>query len=247
MSRWVPLFAVALALVGLVLVIVQRGEIRRIEQQLAASDAAEGPAGESTEGPEVAHGVSPQHDPAVERRVAALEQTVSRLFKMLIAKAQGASREGGAAPATPADLAALREDVDALLTGEALETDQGRKRLHEVIRQAQEEAWQQRRQQWRQWRQQAQRGRLEELGEKARLNAAQVEQIGGMIEGERTQRRALVDQMRRGDKSFEQGRAELRALRQQTDQKVRELVDPAQYQAYEKMRAERRGGPRWLR
>lgn len=138
--------------------------------------------------------------------------------------------------------------MDALLTGEALATEQGKRRLHDIVKEAQEQAWHERREQWQKMRKEAQTSRLRQLAEDAGLDTNQVEQLTTFLDHEDEQRRAIFDAMTSGKKTHDQARSELRALRQSTNQQAQSLLSDQQYTAYEKMREERRGpGGRWFR
>jgi hypothetical protein len=228
---------VALAALGVVL--LQRSTIQRLEGALAARSAPGRPARAS---PSTETGA----DAALERRVASLEQTVARVFRMVLA---GQSRRqpgrGSGAAADNRSVADLREDVDALLTGEAVNTEKGRKQLHQIVRQVQEQVWQERRERWQTMRKEMQQARIKELAKKAGLSANQVERLGTLLDDERTRRRTLRRSVRDGQLPFAQVRGQMRALRQTTDQKAKEILDSRQYTEYEKMRKERRGPHRF--
>jgi len=250
MNRLLSVAPAAIAVVALVLVFVQRGEIRRLEQEVTRRLPAAGagsPTGHARAGaPPSAPGAP------VERRVAALEQTISRLFRMVVGQ-QGATRaaaagEGDKQGAAPEQVAALREDVDALLTGEALATDKGRERLHDIIRQAQQKQWETWRNRRVEMRKQALRSRLRELADKTAIPADKLETLTTTLDAERDQQRAIFRGLRQGQKTVDQARAEARALRQSTDQQAKQLLDDKQFAEYEKMRQQGRGGGRgWMR
>lgn len=233
MERLWKVLPLVVALAALLVVWLQRSTIQRLEQELGARSAASrarapGGAAESAE---------------LAGRVASLEQTVARVFRMLLATdrergaGEGKAGGGGGQPS----VADLREDVDALLTGEVLGTAQGRKQLHQVVRQVQEEAWEERRQQWQSMRDEMRRARVDALAKETNMSPRQLEQLNELLDAERTQRRALRRGAREGQLPFGQVMEQVRAMRQATDQKVRELLDEKQYGAYEKMREERRG------
>lgn len=227
-----------LALAALVLVWVQRSTIQRMEAELAARPASRGAARASPT--TVAAGDRSD----LEGRVASLEQTVARVFRMVLAAGQTRERSGRS-PGAAADNNAvtdLREDVDALLTGEAVSTDQGRKQLHQIVRKVQEEVWQERRQRWDAMRAERSRARVKSLAKEAGLSANQEQQLNTLLDDERTQRRALRRSIRGGQLPWAQVREQMRSLRQATDQKAKDLLSSAQYEAYEKMRQERRRG-----
>lgn len=175
---------------------------------------------------------------------AALAQRLERLEKQLAWQASrpvvaGAAPEPMAAPGTapvvvqganPGQVQQLREDVDALLTGEATSTEQGKARLRELISETQRAQWAER---------QVQRDEriVNRLAESALLTARQREDVTRALADERTQRNALLGGGRGGPGQPDEMRAQLQALRAQTDQKMRSVLDAEQYKQYEASRS----------
>lgn len=175
---------------------------------------------------------------------AALAQRLERLEKQLAWQASrpvvaGTAPEPAAAPgaapvvvqgANPGQVQQLREDVDALLTGEAVSTDQGKARLRELISETQRAQWAER---------QVQRDEriVNRLAESAHLSARQREDVTRALADERTQRNALVGGGRGGQGQPEEVRSQMQALRAQTDQKMRTILDAEQYKQYEASRS----------
>ena len=235
MERLWKVLPLALAVAALVVVLLQRSTINDMEARLAAR-SKEGPAQRAAE-------PAPADRSDLERRIASLEQTVARVFRMVIADSSRAAGRKGApsSDAPPSTVSDLREDVDALLTGEAVSTEQGRKRLHDIVRKVQEDAREDRRQRWRTMRDEMRRSRLKTLAKKTGMSANQVERLNTLMDDERTQRRALMLAARDGQRPFPEAMEQIRALRQGTDTKAKEMLDSKQYEAYENMRQERRG------
>lgn len=172
-------------------------------------------------------------------RVAQLE----RLRSVRVAPAPAPAESppaGGAAVPVPATLAAevrqLREDVDALLTGEATATEQGQARLRSLIADTQQRQWAEREE-----RRDARI--LQQLTDDAHLNQSQRDELAKALEAERTQRRTLLAGARSGEGQGrpEELRSTLQALRAQTDQKARSLLSAEQYTKYESSRSFGRG------
>jgi hypothetical protein len=215
------------ALVGL---FSQHRRITRLEARLAASQAS--PAADSSE--EVA---------GLAARLGRLERIVA--FRPATAPAAPTATAPTAAAPTaapaPPELQQLREDVDALLTGEATSTEQGKARLRALIAETQQQQWNER---------QARRDErlLQQLSEVAHLQGRQREELGKALESERTQRRELLERARGSGGDFADLRPALQALREKTDQKARELLDAEQFNQYTSSRASgrgrERGGPR---
>lgn len=187
-----------------------------------------------------------------EARTVALERTVASLARRVAAlesgRAAAGTRPGGAIPAD--DLAALRSDVDALLTGAPLETEAGQKRFKQLVRNAQDELFAERMQEHEQERNQERAERLTRLAEEAHLSAQQTQDLGRLLDDERDQRRALRDQGRTEGQRRSELFAEFQAVEQRTDDGARKLLDDEQYARYQEMRQQERppwggpGGPR---
>jgi len=135
----------------------------------------------------------------------------------------------------------LRDMVDALLREEALNTRAGRKRLTEIVTKAYETARHTRRKRWRTIRDEAVKDRLTEFADKANLSDGQLKELRGLIEGERKKRRRIFRAMRERKKPLRNARKEFRALRKQTNQKAKDLLDEEQYGLYKKEFRRRRG------
>lgn len=218
---WVgPVLAVA-ALGG---VFVQQRRITSLEQRLTALQQAAPERGSSDDS------------------VAALSGRVDRLERLAAWRAAApaaplpSAPAAAGAPAAPAgpEIQQLREDVDALLTGEATSTEQGKARLRQLIAETQQQQWSER---------MAQRDEriLNRLTESARLNPRQREDLGKVLAAEREQRRTLMAAARSGQGSMESLRPALQALREQTDQKARAILDAEQMTQFT---ATRSRGPR---
>jgi len=173
-------------------------------------------------------------------RVAQLErQRPVRVVSAPAAPAESPPAAGAAAP-PPANLQAevrqLREDVDALLTGEATATEQGQARLRAVIADTQQRQWAER-------EEHRDQRVLQQLTDEAHLNPSQRDDLGKALEAERTQRRTLLAGARSGDGQGrpEELRSALQALRAQTDTKARSLLSAEQFTKYESSRTFGRG------
>lgn len=214
----------ALALVALGGVYAQQRRVAELEARL---QAPRDPAPASAPSAEIA---------ALMARVARLEQVTAWRASP---PAPGSAPAAVAAPAPAAhpapEIRQLREDVDALLTGEASATEQGKARLRAIIAETQQQQWADR---------QVRRDErlLEQLTESARLTTRQREDLRQALETERTQRRELLGKARAGEGGFQEIGPALQALRAQTDQKVRGFLDAEQYGQYTTSRSAGRGG-----
>jgi hypothetical protein len=242
MEKLWKILPILLAIVAIAVVLLQRADIRSLQDRLAQQDRARPARSTASRAVEPTGGTNRD----LEQRITSLEQTVARMFQMVLSAGRGKAKSDTAPTGSAAQVNDLREDVDALLTGEALNTDQGRKQLHQIVRQVQEDLHQERREQWRKMRDQMHKDRLGQLAKDAGLSANQVERLSSLMDSERTQRRALMRSARRGEIPFAQVRNGMQTLRQTTDQQARDFLSSSQYTAYEKMRQERGwGGRRW--
>ncbi|MBN2360202.1 MAG: hypothetical protein JXR83_12190 [Deltaproteobacteria bacterium] len=189
-----------------------------------------------------------------ESRMAALERTVASLARRMTALESGRPAQAGAgtrpgAAAADDALAALRSDVDALLTGSAIDTEAGQKRFQQLVRVAQDELFAERMQEHEAERARERADRITRLAEEANLSAQQTQDLTRLLDDERDQRRALRDNVRAGDRPRAEVFAEFQAIEQKTDEGARKLLDDDQYTRYQAMRQEERprgpwGGPR---
>ncbi|MGC4117530.1 MAG: hypothetical protein QM765_23820 [Myxococcales bacterium] len=191
-------------------------------------------------------------------RLNSLEFELSRLMKRVdTLERAGVARPGDPAVALSPDqqakqLQALRSDVDSLLTGEPLGTEEGRKRLKEVVRAVQDEMFADRTQQREAQQEQERTDRLKKFIEAARLTATQAQDLTKLMDDEAAQRKALWDARRQagaagpqpGMGTGQQVREQMRSLRQTTDNGVKALLSAEQFTQYEAMRSEERGSGR---
>ncbi len=174
-------------------------------------------------------------------RVAQVERASASASAMRVVAAPAPAEvpaAPGAAPAAPATLVAevrqLREDVNALLTGEATATEQGQARLRSLIADTQQN-------QWREREVRRDERVLQQLTQDAHLSPSQHDDVAKALEAERTQRQTLMANARAGQGRPEDLRTAMQALREQTNQRVRSLLSAEQYPKYEATRTFGRG------
>ncbi|HEY3451439.1 MAG TPA: hypothetical protein VGK67_34085 [Myxococcales bacterium] len=194
-------------------------------------------------------------------RLSQLELEISRLMRRVDAlERAGVTRPGEPATAMTTEqqakqLQALRTEVDALLTGEPLGTEEGRKRLKDVVRAVQDEMFADRAQQREIQRDQERSDRLKKFIEEARLSSTQAQDLSKLLDDESAQRKAWSDARRAANgagagaagepvASGQQAREQMRTLRQTTDATAKAMLSAEQYTQYETMRSEDRGGGR---
>ncbi len=244
MNKGLGIAALALSAVALVVSLTRDGG--------AAPEPA--PAEPATDRPDRAE-VAAQDD----GRLSSLEMELSRLMKRVdTLERAGLPRPGEPAQAMTTEqqaqqLQALRADVDALLTGEPLGTEEGRKRLKEVLRSVQDEMFADRAQQREAQQAQGRADRVRRFVEEARLSATQAQDLTRLLDDEAEKRRSLWD-ARRGANAAggqpggvspgQQMRDQMRALRAATDASAKSILGADQYTQYEAMRSEERGGGR---
>jgi hypothetical protein len=188
----------------------------------------------------------------LEQRVDSLEQTALSLSKrlMLLEQRPMVSSDGGvgvvAAPvALAAEVEQLKTEVRGMIAGEALSSQGGREYLKDMVRTVQEEMRTEQREQRQQQMQQAQAQAQVERAERvrqfisdAKLNYTQEQALKSRMQTEDTQRQALFDSVRAGERSPRDARQELRTLREQMDKEMASVLDEAQRVKYEEMRRE---------
>jgi hypothetical protein len=199
---------------------------------------------------------SAQDVQALEKRVKALEDTVVSLSTRVMAierRPAAADGSGGAVAATaPVALAQeveqLKTEVRSLIAGEALNSQGGREYLKEMVRSVQDEMRteqrQERQQRWVQAQVQAQTERSERLRKfvsEASLTYSQEQEFTRRMQEEESRRQALLAEVSAGSKSQRDVRQELRTMRNQTDEAMRELLSEPQWAKYEELRREDRG------
>jgi hypothetical protein len=231
MNRLMIVAALVLSLIALVVALTSGPD--ELDSMAFAEDPD--PYADMRQSPDVAE---------LEARLSYLDRTVSNLVRRIDALERAPARAQQAAPAgIEAQLSALRSDVDALLTGEALGTDSGRQHLKDVVRTIQDEVYAERAQQQQAARLQAREQRLQRFAQEARLSPTQEQDVRRLLQDEERMRETLFERMRADGTG--QGRRqvaqELRALRQRTDEEAQRILGADQQQAYQQLRREDRG------
>lgn len=214
--------------------VYQQRELKSLRRSLAELNRKEDPAKAETG----------YDDSDLKGRLFKLEQTVARIFGMILNGQKGTVRK-----ADPRDLgnrvANLRDDVDALLTGEALDTADGRKRLHKIVRQAQQKAHAERRQRRQAFHRQMIEHRMKEFADSTGVSERQAQEAMGILDQLREQRRSLFDAMRQGQKTYGETMTELRNARKEAEQKLGGILDEQQLDQFKQTflsRGRGRGG-----
>ncbi|HCF57163.1 MAG TPA: hypothetical protein DFS52_04080 [Myxococcales bacterium] len=184
-----------------------------------------------------------------DQKISALEWTVTHLVNRVVAleKAQTA---GATAPGTAAarpgnerqQLESLRSDVDALLTGEAIETESGRTRLKELVGEIQNEVFAERVRERTAAREAATNERIARFAQEARLSPSQEDEVRKLLDAEAKKRQEL--QTNRGGGDRRQAFQQMRALSEETNEQAKSLLSADQFSQFEEMRQEDRHGGR---
>lgn len=185
-------------------------------------------------------------DEELEGKVAALEWVVSALSRRLETVETSLSRYpvGADAQNRPAQLTgdvgqrveALQKDVDALFAAGVLDTEHGRERAKDIFRELQGEIATERFRAREESREQQRKERVQKFAQEARLSGVQQQRLETLLDGEVSQRRALMEQLQAGGRDRGEIFAELRGLREKTDTAAREILPGDDYDKYREMR-----------
>lgn len=229
----------AIATTALVLVVVQTVRIGRLQKTRPA-------VGASDEDAETLDKLA-----TLEERMSNLEAAVRRLVGLALTRTPAPGEKASTPdPVLLAwmkdELKNLRKDVDNALTGESLDTEEGRKKLKDLLKNVRQEERQERHQRFEQMASHFQREQLAQLAKDAGLDQATTDKIDTMLTEERTALRGLMRSFRTGEKDIPSSIAEARKVMADTDAVARQMLTAEQYKAYEQMRQDS-PGPRFLR
>ena len=187
----------------------------------------------------------------LEKRLKALDRRVTMAMSRIAAlgkeRRRPATKTDAALPSVLSDeVAALREDVDALLTGGGLDSREARDKVKTLIDKTREKARAERRERRNEFRSARREEWLTEFSSSAGLDGEQQEAVKTIMARQDEVRQKLRETVRNGDKSFSEMREAMRVARKATEDELREVLDEEQFAAYQKNRAERRErrGPR---
>lgn len=251
MEKWIARIGLGVGAIALVMVVVQQGTIGELESRLKTAEAAS-PAEVAT-GETVA--VESYDDAALSARIAALEKTVSQQREMQRAVSRAASsgrpRVAAALPKTVTgeakgevadEVTSLREDVDALLTGAGVQSDEGKKEIAGLVRKVQQQERQARDARRSEFRKKADAEFITSFAESEGLADETATAMTKVMSDMRDAQMKLRTQMRDGSLPFEEGRAQRRALRDSSRKAIGEVLTEEQAESFTKKMAERRGG-----
>jgi hypothetical protein len=148
-------------------------------------------------------------------------------------------------PTPPSDTSgerihALREDVDALLTGAGVDSTEGKELVAAMVEQQRQEARSERHARWQRMREEADEAWVQDFGENAGLDTEQVTDLSNLLEAHRNAKRDLRRAMRRGESDFRTVQQQSEQLHEALNANVSELLTDAQFTLFLESQAERR-------
>ena len=231
--------ALALATCSSIIALWQGGRISDLEETLAAREAPVP--------------VAPTDRTAFlgddDSLLRSLQGRVSRLEAELVVRRPRGPAEAtpvvetvpGEAPSEEA-VSAIREQVDALMVGEVLETEEGRARLKELMKETRSQERQERMERWQENRKEEAREEVARFAEEHDLSNQQAQDVTRMMDTEMAAMSELFRTAREGDRSHREIRTEVRQIRDSTDLQVQDMLNEDQFVGYQAMRDEM-GGP----
>ncbi|MBU1219012.1 hypothetical protein KKF34_02015 [Myxococcota bacterium] len=174
------------------------------------------------------------------KRIAGLERHIVTLASIR------ANNNNKNAPASPAgdintELKRLRTDVDAVLTDEALNTEEGQNRLQEILKKTREKAREERRERNKKLFDYMRRDALDRLAEDAGISKENTDKVDNFLKDEMSEARDLRRQFRDGKIEPADMFKKLNELRAKTDTQVKDILDGDAYKKYTEMRDQFRG------
>ena len=179
---------------------------------------------------------------AVERRVGALQRQLA-LGAAPADSVHGAiepwGEEGADDEREPTD-ESINPELEAVLDGDELGPEEKRERLRDIIREEQQAAFKEHRNERWKRRQERQDADLRDFAERAEISDSQLEDMMSFINQGREQVRSLFDAAHAGDLDYREARDSARGLREQIDIQIKDVLDEEQYTAYIEYREEER-------
>lgn len=192
----------------------------------------------------------------LEPRVRAMEVAIDSMSRRVRALELAATADGGVLPVAAttgleAELSELKTQMRDLSAGMALDTEEGKATMKELIKSVQQESFQERQQaraeQFANTIASAQTERLEKWKQfvtDASLNYTQEQQLLQRIQQEAQQAQQLAEQVKSGELQPREMRQQLRSTREETDALMKQSLSAEQLQKYGELReSERPRGP----
>lgn len=179
-------------------------------------------------------------------KIAKLMKRIAGLERHLVTLASIRSNNSKNVPAAPAgdintELKRLRTDVDAVLTDEALNTEEGQQRLQEILKKTREKARQERRERNKKLFDYVRRDALDRLAEDAGISKENTDKVDNFLKDEMSEARDLRRQFRDGKIEPAEMFKKLNELREKTDNQVKDILEGDAYKKYSEMRDQFRG------
>ena len=132
------------------------------------------------------------------------------------------------------------QTLEGILDGEGIESEETRDKLRSFIREEQRAAFQEHREERWKRRQERQDAELRSFADRVDLSDSQFEEMMGFVNEERGQIRSRFDAARSGELDYQDARDSARSLRDQTQERLKDVLDEEQYVAYTEFREEER-------
>ena len=178
---------------------------------------------------------------AVERRLGAMQR------QLALGLAPDDSGQGAITPWPEEELAQadgepepLQKELEPLLHADDVESEEKRERLRNIIREEQQAVFQEHREERWKRRRERQDEALKDFAERSEISESQLEDMMVFVNQGRTQVRSLYDAAHAGEVDFGEARESAQALRTQTDEQIKEILDEEQYLAYAEYREQER-------
>lgn len=210
-------------------------------------------------------GASAETTGDAQRQVAALTETITALRTEIAAlETRVETMEARATPQAPTfrprmrptppppsveegeRMHALREDVDALLTGAGVESQEGQDLVATLVDQQRQQARAERHARWQRIRTEADEAWIEDFRDEAELDDDQMEGLRGLLAEHRDEKRALRRAMRQGETDFGQVQAQSERLHAELEDAVAQLLSEAQLALFRDSQERRRDAMRKL-
>ncbi|MBN2722673.1 MAG: hypothetical protein JXR95_01235 [Deltaproteobacteria bacterium] len=173
----------------------------------------------------------------LEKRMRYLEKSLQQLVKLGISRKDNSDRSSSPVLSDSAEeLKNLRKDIDAVLTDEALNTEEGQKRLKEILKKSRDSSRVERRKRFDKLFNYMLQERLKKLGEENSIPSDTLEKIDSSLSSERTSFRDLRKNFRAGEIEPSEFFRKTREMREKTNNSVKGMLSDEQYKAYMEMR-----------
>ena len=248
MEKWLPRVALGLGLAAIVGLFVQQSTISDLERRLADVSTA-GAATAESPGPSAATSSAAvgYDDGRLKARVAALEKRIAKQETLRRAVARAvAEKRVKPSTRTPSgdgnggEVHALREDVDALLTGAGVQSPEGKQEVASLVEKIRARERAARRKRWSEFRRKSDAAFIKTFAEKHNLDEDQSVQVTEIMQRMRKKQMALWRGLRDGSLQYEEIASRRKALNATLTVELGQVLDATQVTAFQKQLKERR-------